>query len=92
MPKKANWLDGPSMTANTYTEHDPLISDSLGCMRHQVPEMRQMIEREGIQGVKVMDNGQLRITSRRGRNAMMRTLSEIRGVSMHDMDGGYGDA
>lgn len=89
---KSDWLDGPAMTANTYTEHDPLISEGLGCMKRQVPAMRQMIQSEGIQGVQILDNGQARITSRRGRNQLMRALSEIRGYQHHDMDGGYGDA
>lgn len=88
---KSDWLDGPPMTSNTYTENDPLISDGLGCMKKQVPAMRQMIESEGIQGVQIMDNGQARITSRRGRNQLMKTLSEIRGYNYHDIDGGYGD-
>ena len=82
---------GVPMTANTYTEHDPLISEALGCMKKQVPAMRQMIEAEGIQGVQVMDSGQARITSRRGRNHLMRVLSEIRGYQHHDIDGGYSD-
>lgn len=88
---KRDWLEGPPMTANTYTEHDPLISDGLGCMKKQVPAIRQMLKSEGIQGVQIMDNGQARITSRRGRNQLMRALSEIRGYKHHDADGGYGD-
>ncbi len=46
---------------------------------------------EGIQGVQIMDSGQARITSRRGRNHLMRVLSEIRGNQYHDIDGGWGD-
>lgn len=80
------------MAANTYSEHDPLISEGLGCMRSQVGDMRKMIKSEGIQGVAVLDSGQVRITSRRGRNQLIRTLSEIRGINMRDADGGYGDA
>ncbi len=88
---KSDWLEGAPMTANTYTEHDPLISDGLGCMKKQVPKMRRMLKAEGIQGVEILDNGQARITSRRGRNQLMRALSEIRGHKYHDIDGGYGD-
>jgi hypothetical protein len=88
---KRNWLERPPMAANTYTEHDPLISEALGCMKSQVPDMRKLIESEGIQGVKVLDSGQARITSRRGRNHLMRVLSEIRGNQYHDVDAGYGD-
>lgn len=88
---REDWLEGAPMTANTYTEHDPLISEALGCMKSQVPDMRKMVKREGIQGVEIMDSGQARITSRRGRNQLMRVLSEIRGNQYHDIDGGYGD-
>ena len=88
---RPDWLSGPPMAANTYTEHDPLISEGLGCMKSQVADMRKLIESEGIQGVKILDSGQARITSRRGRNHLMRVLSEIRGNQYHDADGGYGD-
>lgn len=80
----ADWLHVP-MTANTYRDHDPLLSDGLGCMREQVPEMREVIRRHNIQGVKVRDNGQLEITSRRGRKELLR----VRGLV--DADGGYSD-
>ena len=82
---------GVPMTANTYTEHDPLISEALGCMKNQVPDMRRLLKTEGIQGVQITDSGQARITSRRGRNKLMRVLSEIRGNKYHDVDGGFGD-
>jgi len=75
----------PPMTANTYREHDPLISEGLGCMTGQVEEMRQEIKRHGVRGVLVRDNGQLEITSRRGR----KELCKMRGLA--DADGGYGD-
>lgn len=91
LPPKKDWLTQPAMAANTYTEHDPLISEALGCMKSQVPEMRKLIETEGIQGVRILDSGQARITSRRGRNHLMRVLTEIRGNKYHDADGGYGD-
>mgnify|MGYP001599860960 CR=1 FL=1 len=38
--KKADWLKGAFMTAHTYRDHDPLLSDGIGCMKAQVPEMR----------------------------------------------------
>jgi hypothetical protein len=72
-------------TANTYRDHDPLVSDGLGCLRAQVPEMREFIRRHNIKGVVVRDSGQLEITSRRGR----RELCRERGLC--DADGGYGD-
>ncbi len=91
LPPKKNWLDGPSMTANTYTEHDPLISEALGVMKSQVPEMRKTLEKEKIPGVAILDNGQARITSRRGRNKLMELYEKMRGNKMHDIDGGFGD-
>lgn len=85
LPAKSDWLAGPFMTANTYRDHDPLISDGLGCMKAQVPEMRQVIRKHNIQGVTVRDSGQLEITSRQGRRELLR----VRG--MRDNDGSYGD-
>lgn len=74
----------PPMT-NTYRGHDPLISDGLGVMKAQVPEMREAIARRGIQGVRVKDNGQLEITSRRGRKEVLRMRGFV------DNEGGFGD-
>ena len=91
LPKKKNWLDGPAMTANTYTDTDPLISDALGVMKSQVKDMRETLEKEKIPGVAILDNGQARITSRRGRNQLMALYERMRGNKYHDMDGGYGD-
>jgi len=82
----SNWLKAsPPMVSKTYQEHDPLISDSLGCLPNQVPEMREEIRKRGITGAKVRNNGQLEFTSRRGRNEVMK----MRGK--HDADGGFGD-
>lgn len=85
MPRKADWLSKPPMAANTYTEHDPLISDGCGVMKSQVGETRDLIKTHGIQGAAVMDSGQIRFTSRRARNEFLR----MRGF--RDIDGGYGD-
>jgi len=82
---KDDWLEGPPMTANTYRDHDPLLSDGMGCMMAQVPEMREVIRKHNIKGVSVRDNGQLEITSRRGRRELLR----VRGLA--DADAGYGD-
>lgn len=68
-----------------YSDSKPLLSEGLGCMRDQVPEMRQIIKQHNIQGVMVRDNGQLEITSRRGRRELLR----VRGLA--DADGGYSD-
>lgn len=89
MPKKK--LEGPAMTANTYSDHDPLISEALGVVKSQVKDMREAIEKEGIPGVAILDSGQARITSRRGRNQLMAYYERIRGNKYHDNDAGYGD-
>ena len=91
LPPKKGWLKAPAMTANTYTEHDPLISEALGVMKSQVKEMRQTLEKEKIQGVSILDNGQARITSRRGRNKLMELYEKMRGNKYHDIDGGWSD-
>lgn len=85
MPPKDNWLEGAPMAANTYSEHDPLLSDGCGVMKSQVGEARQLIERHGIQGAAVLDSGQIRFTSRRAR----REFLKMRGLK--DNDGGYSD-
>lgn len=85
LPGKPGWLEAPFMTAHTYSEDNPLVSEGMGCMRAQVPELRQIIRKHSIQGVRVRDNGQLEITSRQGRRDLLR----VRG--MHDADGSYGD-
>jgi hypothetical protein len=86
MPKKADWLESPAMASNTYTEHNPLVSEGCGVMRSQVKETRDLIKQHSIQGAAVLDSGQIRFTSRRARNEFLR----MRGL--HDLDGGYGDA
>lgn len=77
--------DGAPMTADTYSEAKPLISEGLGCMKSQVPEMREMLHYRGIRGVSVLESGQLKITSRRGRKELCR----VRGLA--DGDGGFSD-
>ena len=76
---------GVPMGTVAYRADKPLLSDGLGCMKSQVPEMRQAIKQNGIRGVYVKDNGQLEITSRRGRRDLLR----MRGL--HDGDAGYSD-
>jgi predicted SnoaL-like aldol condensation-catalyzing enzyme len=85
--KTPEWLQTRRMiTANTYRQHDPLMSDGIGCMKSQVPEMRETIRKHNIKGVTVQDSGRLEITSRRGRRDLLR----VRGLQ--DSDAGYGDA
>jgi len=57
-----------------YRADKPLLSDGIGCMKSQVPEMRDVIKKHNIQGVFVRDNGQLEITSRRCRKELLRVL------------------
>jgi len=76
---------GVPMVSRAYGEARPLISDGIGCMKSQVPEMREVIQNRNIKGVRVLDNGQLEITSRRGRRELLR----VRGLA--DADGGYSD-
>ena len=80
-----DWLKSPAKVNNTYTEHDPLISDGCGVMKSQVPETREAIRYHGIQGAQVMNNGQIRFTSRRARKEFLR----MRGLV--DNDGSFGD-
>jgi len=85
MPRKANWLEAPSMAANTYTEHDPLISEGCGVMKSQVGEAREMIRQHNIQGAAVHDNGQIRFTSKGARREFLKRRGLV------DIDGGYSD-
>ncbi len=82
---KEDWLEASPMVANTYSEHDPLISEGCGVMKAQVGEAREAIKRHGIQGAAVHNNGQVRFTSRRARKEFLR----LRGLN--DQDGMYGD-
>lgn len=83
--KGDDWLRSRAFVPNTYRAHDPLLSDGIGVMKSQVGEMREVIRKHNIQGVKVRPNGQLEITSRRGRKELLR----IRGLQ--DADAGYSD-
>lgn len=85
LPPKKDWLESPAMSANTYSEHDPLISEGCGVMKSQVGEAREMIRQHNIVGAQVHDNGQIRFTSRRARKEFL----SRRGLN--DQDGSYGD-
>lgn len=85
MPPKKDWLESPAMTANTYSEHDPLISEGCGVMKSQVKETRAILDAHKIPGVAVLNSGQMRFTSRRARKDWLR----IRGLN--DQDAGYSD-
>ena len=85
MPPKKDWLDAPPMVTDTYSEHDPLISEGCGVMKSQVGETREAIKRHGIVGAAVHNNGQVRFTSRRARKEFLR----MRGLV--DNEASYGD-
>jgi hypothetical protein len=85
VPPKANWLDAPPMASNTYSEHDPLVSEGCGVMKAQVGEARELIKKHGIQGAQVLNSGQIRFTSRNARKEFLK----MRGLV--DNDGGYSD-
>jgi hypothetical protein len=86
LPPKENWLDGAPMVANTYTEHDPWISDGCGVMKSQIAEARDDIKKHNMQGVSVLPDGRVRATSRRARNEWLKHRG------LHDIDGGFNDA
>jgi hypothetical protein len=83
---KPRLLSVPAIGA--YSEARPLISEGLGCLPHQVPEMRKLVKERQLTGVTILDSGQAAFTSRGkcGRKG----LSNMRGLV--DADGGYGDA
>jgi hypothetical protein len=85
MPCKADWLEAPPMTSDTYSEHDPLISEGCGVMKSQVGEARGMIRQHNIVGAAVHDNGQVRFTSRRARKEFLARRGLV------DNDAGYAD-
>jgi hypothetical protein len=85
LPPKKDWLKSPPMATDTYSEHDPLISEGCGVMKAQVGETREAIRYHGIQGAQVHNNGQVRFTSRRARKEFL----AMRGLN--DQDGMYGD-
>lgn len=68
-----------------YSEDKPLVSESLGRLPSQVKEYREELRKAKITGVRVLDNGAVEITSKRGRNELLAYHNK------HDLDGGYGD-
>jgi len=76
---------GIPMGTMAYNTAKPLVSEGVGCMKAQVPEMREAIREHGIVGAQVRDSGQIEFTSRRARKETLR----MRGLL--DNDGCYGD-
>lgn len=85
LPPKEDWLSAPPMVTDTYSEHDPLISEGCGVMKSQVGDARQMIRQHNIQGAAVHDNGQIRFTSRRARKEFLARRGLV------DNEASYGD-
>lgn len=85
LPSKPDWLEGPPMVADTYSEHDPLVSEGCGVMKSQVGEARDMIRQHSIQGAAVHDDGRVQFTSRRARKEFLARRGLV------DNDGSYGD-
>lgn len=85
LPPKKDFFKSPPMVTDTYSEHDPLISEGCGVMKSQVGEARDMIRQHNIQGAAVHDNGQVRFTSRRARKEFLARRG------LHDQDGSYSD-
>jgi len=63
-----------------------LTSASCACHSEQVQDFREDIERAGIRGVEVLNDGRVKFYSRKARSDYMR----MRGL--FDRDAGYGDA
>jgi hypothetical protein len=83
-PKK-DWLESPPMVSDTYSEHDPLVSQGCGVMKSQVNEAREMIRKHNIKGARVRDDGAMEFTSRNGRKEFLYHRD------LRDLDAGYGD-
>lgn len=79
--------DHPVTACDTYSESSPLISESLGCLPHQVPARRAELAKLGLTGCHVLDDGRVALTDRgeRGRRGLMKALNS------HDEDAGYRD-
>ena len=75
------------MVPRTYTDAEPLVSESLGVLPHQVAEARETYRAEGLSGVRVRDDGAVEFTARgkTGRVGLMKLRGKF------DRDGGYGD-
>jgi len=86
-----DFLKAPAMVSNTYTEHDPLISESSGVLPHQVKKTREKVrklqEQGELTGVRIQNDGSVAFTSKgeSGRKGWMRYRKKV------DYDGGYGD-
>jgi len=76
---------GTPMVTSAYSTERPLKSEASGCMKHQVPELREFVHDMGIRGVRVLDDGAVEFSSRKGRNEYLKARGMV------DNDGGYGE-
>jgi len=78
---------GVPRIAKTYSTAAPLVSEGMGCLPNQVPEMREFVKERGLTGVEVLPSGAVALTSRgdSGRRGLLRARGLV------DNDGGYGD-
>ncbi len=85
------WELNTPMTSNTYTEHDPWISESTGVLPSQVKAEREKLakyqEKGLLTAVRIRDDGTVACTSRgeQGRVGWMQYRKQV------DYDGGFGD-
>jgi uncharacterized membrane protein len=87
-------VDDATVYESSYSFADHVLSEFVAVddslvhkvsWKAQVKETRDLIRRHGIQGAAVLNNGQIRFTSRRARREFLR----MRGL--HDLDGTFGD-
>lgn len=85
---------GEKTTTNTYRDHDPLVSQTLGCHSKQIDEFNRRAHEAGRTDVEYVPHpmgikygGVARFTSRgdKGRNGEMKARNRF------DGDAGYGD-
>lgn len=81
--KKARQRRGVPAVARSYEK--PLESIAASVHPEQVAEVRADLERRGLTGVSVSDNGRVHFHSRGSRRNFLRAMGK------QDNDGGYGD-
>ena len=67
------------------SEGKPWKSESAGCHPSQSKEFNEQLREHGIKCAQYMPDGTLQCTSRKARNAVLKSRG------MHDKDAGYGD-
>jgi len=70
---------------SSISEGKPWISQSAGCHESQVKEFNEQLKEHGVQCAQYLPDGKLECTSRKARNAVLKSRN------LFDRDGGYGD-